>query len=161
MTTSVAPPVTTLTSSTDIRASADRVWAIISDLPQMGAYSPENTGGRWRKGATGPALGAVFTGANRRGAHRWSTRVTVVTCEPGLAFAFDVTSVGLPVARWSYDITPTAEGCTRTETWENRSGALLATLGKLITGESDRVGFTAASLDHTLAAVKAHAEASA
>ena len=149
----------TLARTTDIAAPADHVWALISDLPSMGAYSPENTGGRWLGGATGPAVGAAFKGDNRRGGRRWSTRVTVVTCEPGQAFAFDVSSVGQAVARWSYAITTTAAGCTVTETWQDRRGALLSVVGKLVTGERDREGFTEASMEQTLAGLKARAEA--
>ena len=149
----------TLARTVTIAAPADRVWNLLSDLPAMGSYSPENAGGRWLGGATGPAVGAAFKGANSRGGRRWSTRVTVVTCDPGREFAFDVTSAGQPVARWSYALTTTGEGCTVTETWLDRRGALLAVVGKLVTGEKDREGFTAASIEQTLAALKARAEA--
>ena len=67
----------------DIAAPAEKVWALVSDLPRMGEWSPENAGGTWAKGATGPALGAVFKGTNKNGFRRWSTTVTVVACEPG------------------------------------------------------------------------------
>ena len=43
----------------DIAAPAEKVWALVSDLPRMGEWSPENAGGKWVKGATGP-------GARRR-----------------------------------------------------------------------------------------------
>jgi hypothetical protein len=39
---------------------------------------------------------------------RWATRSTVSGCEPGRAFAFDVSSLGLLVARWRYDVEPAA-----------------------------------------------------
>ena len=151
--------MSTLARTVTITAPAGRVWALLSDLPQMGAYSPENTGGRWLGGATGPAVGVAFKGDNRRGGRRWSTRVTVVACEPGHLFAFDVSSVGQPVARWSYAVAPTAAGCTVTETWLDQRGRLLGALGSLITGERDRAGFTAASMEQTLAALKVRAEA--
>ena len=149
----------TLARTVTIAAPASRVWALVSDLPAMGAYSPENTGGRWLDGATGPAVGAGFRGANQRGRHRWSTRVTVVACVPGEAFAFDVTSAGRPVARWSYALTATEQGCTVTETWLDQRGRVLAAIGRRVTGERDRASFTAASIEQTLAALKAHAEA--
>lgn len=149
----------TLARTVTIAAPASRVWALLSDLPQMGAYSPENAGGRWLGGATGPAVGAAFKGANRRGGRRWSTRVRVVACAPGRVFAFDVSSAGRPVARWSYALTTTPSGCTVTETWLDQRGPVLAVLGRLVTGEGDREAFTAASMEQTLAAVKARAEA--
>ena len=45
--------------SRDIDAPAHDVFALVSDLTRMGEWSPENTGGKWVKGSTGPALGAV------------------------------------------------------------------------------------------------------
>lgn len=148
----------TLFRTTEIAASPDDVWALVSDLPGMGRFSTENVGGSWRGGATGPAVGARFTGRNRAGARRWSTQVRVTRCEPGRAFAFDVGSFGLAVARWSYDLEPTAVGCRLTESWEDRRGWLVTTVGGLLTGVADRESHTADNLESTLAAVKAAAE---
>ena len=103
----------------DINAPADKVWTLVSDLPRMGEWSPENTGGRWVKGATGPALGAVFKGTNKNGVRRWSTTVTVIACEPSKVFEFAVTSGPLAVANWRYEIAETAAGCTVTESWDD------------------------------------------
>ena len=86
-------------ASRDIAAPAEKVWALVSDLPRMGEWSPENAGGKWVKGATGPAVGAVFTGNNKNGFRRWTTNVTVIACEPGVVFEFAVTSGPLKVAR--------------------------------------------------------------
>ncbi len=149
--------VTTVRSSIDIAASPARVWALVSDLPRMGRFSPENTGGVWQRGG-GPVHGAVFRGTNAQGRRRWSTTCTVVRAEPGTAFAFEVRAGGLPVAQWSYELTPTASGCTLTETWEDRRGWLVTRLGALTTGVQDRATFTSKSIAHTLAAVKAAAE---
>ena len=152
--------VTTVRSSIDISAPPARVWALVSDLPGMGRFSPENTGGVWQRG-DGPVTGAVFRGTNAQGRRRWSTRSTVERAEPGAAFAFLVRAGGLPVAQWSYELTPTAQGCTLTETWEDRRGWLVTRLGALTTGVQDRAAFTSKSIDHTLAAVKAAAEGDA
>lgn len=148
-----------ISRSTDVAAPPEQVWALVSDLPGMGSLSPENTGGSWRGGATGPAVGARFRGSNRQGWRRWSTTSVVVACEPGRAFAFDVKAGPLPVARWSYDLEPTAAGCRVTETWEDRRGALISKGGVVLTGVKDRTAFTATSIEATLAAVKTRAEA--
>jgi carbon monoxide dehydrogenase subunit G len=150
-------PATTVRRSVEVAAPPQRVWELVSDLPGMGAFSPENRGGRWVSG-TGPQVGAVFVGSNGAGRRRWSTRSTVVRSEPGRAFAFDVSGGGLPVARWSYDVEPTAGGCRLTETWEDRRGPLLRRTAPLLTGVRDRTGFTATSIEQTLAAVKQTAE---
>lgn len=147
-----------VTRSTAIAAPATQVWQLVSDLPGMGAFSPENAGGSWRGGATGPALGAVFLGRNRSGLRRWSTRSTVTRCEPGRAFSFAVSSVGLPVAEWAYDVEPEGDGCRLTETWHDRRGPLMVTLGRVVSGVGDRVEFTALSIEQTLQRVKERAE---
>lgn len=152
------PHVRTVSRSVEIAASPQSVWALVSDLPAMGRFSDENNGGRWTGGATGPAVGARFTGRNSRGKRSWSTSVEVTACEPGRAFAFDVTSAGLGVARWSYLVEPVGAGCRVTETWEDRRGWLVRTIGGKLTGVSDRATHAAASMQHTLDAVKAHAE---
>ena len=144
--------------SVDIDAPAEQVWTLVCDLPGMGSLSPESTGGVWVDGG-GPVLGAVFRGTNAQGSRRWSTRSRVVRCEPLRAFAFDVSSVGLPVAQWSYELAAApGGGCQVTETWVDRRGRLVGLVGRLLTGVQDREAFTANSIETTLARVKARAE---
>jgi hypothetical protein len=147
-----------ISRSVEIDAPADRVWSLVSDLPGMGRLSPENAGGRWLTGATAPAVGARFRGANRRGWRRWSTAVRVTDCEPGRSFGFEVRSLGMGVAHWSYAVSPRPGGSTVTETWEDRRGRAMALIGRLATGVADRGAFTATNIESTLAALKAHAE---
>ena len=141
----------------EVDAPAEQVWALVSDLPGMGAFSPENRGGRW-VGGKGPELGAVLIGTNGSGLRRWSTRSTVVRCEPGRAFAFDVSFLRAPVARWSYELEPTPTGCRLTESWQDRRGSLFARTAGLTTGVSDRAAFTATSIERTLQGIKRKAE---
>ena len=144
--------------SVDVAAPADVVWALVSDLPGMGRFSPETRGGTWTGGASGPAVGARFRGRNAQGLRRWSTQVTVVECVPGCTFGFAVSSLGLPVALWRYEVEPAATGCRVTESWTDRRGRLLRGLGALVTGVADREAYAATSVEATLAAVKAEAE---
>ena len=151
----------TISRSVQVKASPEAVWDLVSDLPGMGRLSPENTGGTWRRGATGPAVGAVFKGRNRNGARRWSTTVKVTRCERGSAFAFAVSSVlGIPVSEWSYDLRPTGDGGTEvTETWADRRPAWFKLPAGLVTGVLHRdETSTAANLEQTLAALKRVAE---
>lgn len=151
------PEPSVISRSTTIAASPDRVWALVSDLPRMGEYSPEAVGGTWVRGG-GPAPGAVFRGRNARGLRRWSTRSEVVRCEPGRAFAFRVSAGGMPAAEWAYEVQPDGDGCRLTETWTDRRGRVLTTLGKLVTGVADRGAFTGRSIEQTLQRVKERAE---
>jgi Polyketide cyclase / dehydrase and lipid transport len=116
----------------DINAPADKVWTLVSDLPRMGEWSPENTGGRWVKGATGPALGAVFKGTNKNGVRRWSTTVTVIACEPSKVFEFAVTSGPLAVANWRYEFEETTAGCRVTESWSDRRKSWFVALARVM-----------------------------
>ncbi len=116
----------------DIAAPAEKVWMLVTDLPRMGEWSPENAGGKWAKGATGPALGAVFTGSNKNGLRRWSTTVTVVGCEPHRLFEFAVTSGPLAVATWRYDIEDTDNGCRITESWIDQRKRWFATVARVM-----------------------------
>lgn len=144
---------------TDIAAPPDTVWGLISDITRMGEWSPESTGGAWKGGATGPALGARFAGTNANGTKSWSTACTVNACEPGRAFGFGVKAGGLKVSQWDYRIEPTDSGCTVTETWTDQRGALVVFLGKIVSGVAEREPHNRAGMERTLAALKAAAEA--
>lgn len=148
-----------ISRSVDVDAETTTVWTLVSDLPRMGELSPENAGGSWLDGATGPAVGARFRGANRRGWRRWSTQARVTECEPGRRFVFEVHSLGMSVATWAYDVVARPGGCTVTETWHDQRGPVMALVGRLATGVADRSGETVRSIEQTLAALKARAEA--
>jgi hypothetical protein len=150
----------TISRQVHVHAPAQRVWDLVSDLPGMGRLSPENTGGSWRRGATGPAVGAVFRGRNRNGVRRWSTTAKVLQCEPGRRFGFAVSSLGIPVSEWRYDVEATADGgCDVTETWSDRRPGWFKGPAGLVTGVRNRDDdSTARNLERTLAALKALAE---
>jgi len=130
----------------------------VSDLPRMGEWSNENQGGRWLSGATGPVVGAAFRGSNRNGIHRWSTKATVTDALPGERFAFDVSYVGIPISRWSYDIERSDESCTVTESWIDRRPGWFKPIAKLATGVGDRAEHTQRSIEETLTKLAAEAE---
>jgi hypothetical protein len=112
-----------IAESRDIAAPAEKVWALVSDLPRMGEFSPENQGGSWGNGAVGPAVGATFTGVNKNGFRKWKTTATVTDCEPGKSFEIAITSGPMPVSNWRYELEDTGSGCRVTESWnDNRAG---------------------------------------
>jgi uncharacterized protein YndB with AHSA1/START domain len=99
-------------ASLRIDAPPEHVYAIVTDVAQMGRLSPECTGGRWLDGATGPAVGARFKGSNKRGVARWSTTNRVVEADPGRAFSFETQQSG---TRWTYRMEPDGDGTVVTE----------------------------------------------
>jgi hypothetical protein len=141
-----------------VHAPADRVYALVSDLPGMGALSDENVGGRWVGGSTGPVAGARFRGRNRNAWRRWSTSVRVEVADPGREFTFRVAFWGVPVSRWSYTLAPAGGSTAVTETWADRRPWWFRVPAGITTGVMDREASTARSIEHTLASLKRLAE---
>ncbi|MEV6773817.1 SRPBCC family protein [Nocardia sp. NPDC051030] len=99
-------------SSRIIAAPPERLYDLVSDITQMGRWSPENRGGRWIGGASGPVAGAYFIGFNRRGPVVWATPCQVTVADRGRRFEFDVYLIG---ARWGYLFEPCDGGTRVTE----------------------------------------------
>ena len=126
-----------MADSREIVAPAQRVWAMVSDLPHMGQWSPENEGGRWLKG-DGGAVVSVFRGRNRSGIRRWSTPARVIESEPGKSFEIVITFADFAVGNWRHDFEDTAEGLRPRDTepesartdwstahrWKSRAGRI-------------------------------------
>ena len=148
----------TVVVTEEIAAPAERVWAMISDLPRMGEWSPENEGATWLGGVTAPAPGARFRGTNRNGAKRWRTTGRIVECEPGRRLAFKVSAGGLSVSEWRYALEPTEGGCRVTETWVDQRGPIVKALGKPVSGVADRTEHNRRGMEQTLRQLKAAAE---
>ncbi|MFD4404757.1 SRPBCC family protein [Nocardia sp. NPDC058499] len=96
----------------------------VSDVTQMGRWSPENTGAEVAEPGRPVYPGMTFVGANRRGPMRWHTECIVTVAERPGRFAFQVRRWGvwkplLPVAvaTWEYRFETVAEGTRITEIW--------------------------------------------
>jgi uncharacterized protein YndB with AHSA1/START domain len=101
-------------------ASPDRVWQVLSDVTQIGRFSPETFEAEWIDGATGPAVGARLRGhvrRNGRGPVYW-TKCTVVASEPGREFAFDVGVGDKVLNTWRYQLQPSGDGTDVTESFQ-------------------------------------------
>ena len=147
-----------VTATCEINASAEQVWKMVSDLPRMGEWSPENEGGVWLKGADGPKEGVKFRGSNRQGKRRWKTIATIIDVEPGRKLTFRITVMGIPDSEWSYDFEPTDGGCHVTESWTDQRPGWFKPLTALVSGVSDRETHNRAGMEQTLEALKAAAE---
>ncbi|TDD48207.1 SRPBCC family protein [Kribbella antibiotica] len=145
-----------LTAKITVAAPADTLYALVSDLPRMGEWSPECTGVTWNSRTPGPATGARFIGRNRSGVARWPTQGRVLEAEPGRRFTFEIFFGPLQVALWSYDFTVTDGGCEVTESWTDRRPAALKFTMNTIVG--DRVKINEYGIRTTLERLKAAAE---
>jgi hypothetical protein len=137
-----------------IAAPPDVLYAMVSDVTRTGEWSPENTGGQWRGGASGPVVGAKFRGSNRRGFRRWSTSCTVVSADPGKKFSFEVAFAGVPVSRWTYEFIPDGDGTLVTETWNDRRPSVFALVAKPVMGIPDMAAHNRENMQKTLAKLR-------
>ena len=102
-----------------MNAPAEKIWDLVSDVTQIGRYSPETFDAEWLDGATGPAVGAKFRGhvkRNGKGPIYWTT-CTVLACQPGKEFTFGVGPSDKPLNVWSYTMVPSGEGTDVTESF--------------------------------------------
>jgi Polyketide cyclase / dehydrase and lipid transport len=145
--------------SIHIRATATGVYQLIADPVRMTEWSPECVRCRWIAGADRAQVGARFRGTSRNGRRRWTTSSTITDMRPAELFAWEVTYFRKPVARWEYRIEPTHDGVRLVEAVKDRRGPLLRAVSPLITGSPDRDKRNADTMETTLEAVKAAAEA--
>jgi hypothetical protein len=116
----------------------------------MGEWSPENQGGSWSKGATGPAVGASFKGRNKNGKKSWGTTVIVNVCDKPSKFSFALMALGKNWCDWVYEIEETPTGCKVTHSWIDHRSTIADKLGKVVSGVSDRASHNRANMEVTL-----------
>jgi uncharacterized protein YndB with AHSA1/START domain len=143
-----------------IDAPPKQVWDLVSDVTQIGRYSPETFEAEWLDGATGPAVGAKFRGhvkRNGRGPTYWTT-CQVTECEPGRVFEFGVMTGSQPTNTWRYELVEAEGGGTdATESFRLRKTPPLQLYWALFgrwRGKTNRDG-----MRQTLERIKAVAEA--
>lgn len=148
-----------LEETVDIAAAPTAVYALVSDLPRMGEWSPENRGGRWNDGCNG-AVGDIFHGDNKIGDREWTVACNVTAAEPGSRFQF-VTGADAddgPFVRWTYLLADNGNGGTTfTEVWdvEQLPPTLRALTEEQLAGRKAAVQ---AAVQATIAGIKATAE---
>jgi len=97
----------TLAASTEVRASAERVYAVVSDVTRIPEWSPETKRAEW-------LAPGRFQAWNRRRLGRWQTAANVVEAVPGHRFSFIVQALGGDWTQWTYLIEPgSTAGATR------------------------------------------------
>jgi hypothetical protein len=101
-----------------IAAPPSAVYELVSDVTRMGEWSPECVGAEWATGSSGPEVGAVFNGTNRRSDNEWTTPNTVIAATPGEEFAWVVGTADFRVCTWRYELVGDGDGTRVTESFE-------------------------------------------
>jgi uncharacterized protein YndB with AHSA1/START domain len=143
--------------SIEIDASPEDVYDLITDVTQMGRWSPETRSCEWLD-EPGRA-GSRFKGHNRTGPMRWTTTVQVEVAERPREFTFATIYKDSPATRWSYTLEGEAT-TTLTESFESVYTPLLIAWAERWVIR-DRQEQLEAGMERTLAAIKAVAEGQA
>lgn len=151
-------------ASIDIAAQPEVVYDLVSDLPRMGEWSPENNGGNWMQGE--PArVGATFDGHNSMEmggkTMEWNTRSEVTIANEGSCFEFVVGPHDSEESnvRWTYCMEASGSGgTTLTEQFAvtNMPAPLAGASEEQLKGRQMMV---AQGMEATLANIKTAAEA--
>src|SRR5882672_8447482 len=96
-------------ASIEIQASPEAVYDLVSDLPRMGEWSPENIGGAWHDRGSGK-VGDRYIGHNRTAERSWSVPVIVTVAAGGRCFAFVRRPGEGRYVRWTYRLEPRGAG---------------------------------------------------
>ena len=142
----------------------------VSDVRQMGRWSPENRGAVVKDGFEHAYVGMLFVGDNKRGPMRWQTECVVTDAEPGRRFAFDVRRYGfgrfmvpVRIASWAYDFEPVERGTRVTERWsDGRTGwpdFATRVFDPIVTSKPSFAEFQKGNIRRTLANLRTELEA--
>ena len=95
----------------DIAAPIERVWALVSDISLMPAFSTELHSVEWVDGFDEPCLGAQFLGTNRHAAIGvWTTHSHITEFDPPRAFEGAVGDPDGPADVWRFDLASATDG---------------------------------------------------
>lgn len=144
---------TTGSTSIDISASPETVYAILTDLSRISELSPECYKAEWEGDSSGPAVGATFRGYNQAGDNKWDAGCVVIAADPGKEWAFEVPGDDGRGTTWRYTIEATDSGSQVTESFDS----------PILVGEHfqkiNRHQLLLKNIDRTLTNLKAVAEA--
>jgi len=102
----------------EIAAPPEVVWALVSDIPRMGEWSPVCHRCEWLGDADHAEVGARFVGHNKANGARWSRECTITAAEPGRELAFSTYFRGAESTRWRYAFEPIPTGTLVVEAYE-------------------------------------------
>lgn len=145
--------------STVIASTPEQMYDLVADLPRMGEWSPECLALEWLDGSNGPVEGATFEGHNvggPKGVMKWSRKGRVLTAERGREFSFCTEEGGKESTIWRYSFEPVEGGVRVTESYDVR---WIPTWARIVDVPTNRVKELREGMTHTLAQLKAAAEA--
>lgn len=150
----------------DIDAPPREVWKFVTDVNFAAKFSRELQRAVWDDEATGPAVGATFTGSNENSyMGEWDITCHVTECEEKRSFAWATADPYNPGATWRYELEAVA-GATRL-----RHSVVIGPgpsgLKRFIDGQPDQAAAAIASrmsnlhrsMNDVVAGIKAAAEA--
>ncbi|MHA7666966.1 SRPBCC family protein [Mycolicibacterium sp. HS_4_1] len=105
----------TFSDSVVVDTDPETLYALVSDVTNMGKWSPQCKECWWEDEDAGPVAGAWFKGRNEVPGRIWETRSQVVVAEPGRAFVWEVNGGWV---RWGFTLEPIEEGTRLTQSWE-------------------------------------------
>jgi uncharacterized protein YndB with AHSA1/START domain len=147
-----------LEATIDIDAPPEQVWALVSDIERMSAWSPQVLRSTVDGDVVG--LGTTFVNDNQQDDVSWPTNARVVRFEPPREFAFKVKENRLI---WSFALEPLPGGGTRvTERREAPEGITDLSIRfteKYLDGVEAFTERQRAGMQETLERLKADAEA--
>jgi hypothetical protein len=149
----------TFSDSIIVGTDADTLYALVSDVTNMGQWSPQCKA-CWWEDEGGPVVGAWFNGRNEVPGRTWETRSQVVVADPGREFVWEVNGGWV---RWGFTL-DAAEGGTRlTQSWEFLPAGIEGFHGRWGGEAEQQIAFREKSAKEgipvTLAAIKRSAEA--
>ena len=99
-----------------VNASAEDVYAFLTDLDRLPTLSPENQRCEYLADATAIDVGVRFRGHNKKGDYEWHADCEVTVADSGKAFAYIVPPDFKHTTTWGYDIESTGpDTCNVTE----------------------------------------------
>ncbi|MFF2652705.1 SRPBCC family protein [Streptomyces sp. NPDC058045] len=147
-----------VSESIEIAVPPGAVYEAVTNVADMGRWSPECTGADVKDDGPSPEVrpGMKFTGHNRSDRRPWSTQCTVTRAEPGERFTFLTRAAGQRVAIWSYEFEPLdhGRGTKVTETWTDQRGWFIRFIGTKVSGVQDRATHNRQSMKTTLQRLK-------
>ncbi len=147
--------------TTTVPIPTPTLWALVTDVPAIGRWSPECIGARWLDGATAAAPGARFAAQNLfpDGVTRDVEGVVTASDADRLVFAWTmVDDDGADGSRWRYVLRPAGAGTDVQHSFEHGPGRT----GLRWLAEQDpsfvavRLGELAGNMSATLVAMERH-----